>query len=187
VNRELPGAPVGEIKLQRSRDRAEGDLVPRDFALVEQAHFQTLGSGREIEVEQLGTKKNVHLLDVGYIEHRKKRPESDARAGFFDRLTLGALCSAFADLHEPGWKRPLSIPRLDGALAKQDLIAPHGNRAYYRSGIYVVNLAAVIAAIALAIVAGRNPAQHRRTAHGAEARIGRKHGISLQDEALLKV
>jgi hypothetical protein len=122
-----------------------------------------------------------------HVEHRKKWTKTDPGAGLFRRLALGALCGAFADFHETRRQRPLSVARLNGALAKKDAIAPDRDRADDRTRIDVMDLPAVVATIAFAIVSRRDPPQYRRTARGAEARIGRKHTASLQDEPAVSV
>src|SRR5205807_10470248 len=134
-----------------------------------------LASRSEIEIEQLRAKKNVYLLDVRNVEHREQRSEPNACPGFFRRFAFRALRSALADLHEARRQRPLAVARLDGALAKKNSFAPDRYRPDDRPRIHVVNLAALIAAVALAIVAGWDPTQHRRTANRAKARISRKH------------
>ena len=89
MNGELPGAPIFKEELQRGRDRAEREFVPRDLGFCEEANLETLVPGREVEIQKLGTKKNMHLLDVRYVEHREQRSETDARTSFFDRFALG--------------------------------------------------------------------------------------------------
>jgi hypothetical protein len=156
-------AAIFEEQLQCGRDCAERDFVPGNLALGEQAHLETLVARREVEVDQFGTKEDVHLLDVRNIEHREQRAESDSCACLFSCLALGALCGALADLHEAGRQGPLAVARFDRALAQENAVAPDWNRADDRARIHIMNRPAVVTAIALSIVARWDPAQHRRT------------------------
>src|SRR5262252_1071130 len=64
VHRELVQLAIQKIMAQRAPDGAEGELVPGNVVLLEQAHVQTFRSGSEVEIEEPGAEHHVYLVDV---------------------------------------------------------------------------------------------------------------------------
>ena len=90
------GFAVGVIMGQGVAHRGEGQLFPRHFRFVEQTHFQALGSGAEIEIEQAGAEQDVDLIDVRNVVHRIQRSDFDAGTGFLQGFARRTLRRGFA-------------------------------------------------------------------------------------------
>ncbi len=69
---EMPGCPVAEVVGEGIADRGEGQLVPGDVRLFEQARLQRLGAGAHLRVQQSAAEQQVHLVDVRKVIERKQ-------------------------------------------------------------------------------------------------------------------
>src|SRR2546427_7854604 len=76
VKTERPRLAVGIEVTQRRRDRAEGDFLPGNLALLEQPDLQGFLARGEVAVEQPGAVEDVDLVHVG---HRQKRDRKSTR------------------------------------------------------------------------------------------------------------
>ncbi len=169
---ELPLAAVLEVQAQRHRDRAEGEFVPRDFMLGEEAGLKRLLAGPEVEIQEACAVQDVDLANVRDVDQRIHVADFDSRAGFFCSFSGRRLRSGFVVFHEARRQRPLAIARLDGAAAQQDAVFPLGNGTDDHLRIAVMDRAAGIADVPGQGVAGRDPAHDRGAALGAEV-----HGL----------
>jgi len=94
------------------------DYHINEMPLIEQPHFQRLGTRTEVQVEELPAKEHVDLVDVRDVVERIELADLDPRVGFFERLARRALKSRLAVFHEPRGHRPQAVARLDRAPAQ---------------------------------------------------------------------
>ena len=97
--------------------------------LMKEPYFQAFRARSEIKITQRCQIKKMDLIDMGYIEHTKKRAQRDSGASFFHGLTHRAMGGRFADFHKAGRQGPHAQPGLNGSTTKQDLLAPDRDRA----------------------------------------------------------
>src|SRR5882762_2216822 len=168
VEAESPFPAIGEPVPQGCADRAEGDLLPRNPFLIEEAHLEGLITGLEAEVQQPAEVEEVHLIRPRHRDHTERRTELDSRAGFLQRLAQRRLARGLVVLHEAGGQGPVAIARLDGAPAEENFSFKFGNATYDQLGIFIMDLAAVVADPARQRVPRRHALQYRSRAVRAE-------------------
>ena len=84
------GGAVGEEEAQRLADGRERDFVPRNFAFLEELHFEALLAGVDVDVEQARQIEEMHLMHMRHVQQREEALDLDARAGFLERFAGGA-------------------------------------------------------------------------------------------------
>src|SRR3970040_1530764 len=94
---------VGEPALERQADGAEGDVLPRYAAFLEQRHFERLFARLEFQAEEARAVEKVHLVHVGHRDHAERLAQRHLRAGFLERLAQSGLGRGF-------WGLPLTRP-----------------------------------------------------------------------------
>jgi hypothetical protein len=156
---------VGQEGLERVAHGQEGDLVPGDLGLAEQARLQRLAARIEARAAQPRQVEEVHLPHARNADGAEEGPHLEVGAGFLAGLARGALGHGLAHFHEAGRQRPLAQARLDGALAQQHAIVQVGHGAHHHQRVDVVDLAAGRADGALTRVAVvRHAVDHGRAA-----------------------
>ena len=185
-----PELAIEEIVAKRPADRAERELLPRDLVLPEEPHFEALGSGSEVEIDEPRAKHHVDLADVRQADHRVQVADDDARARFLERFPHGAGGDGLAVLEKAGGKRPQTVARLDRAPAQQHLILPFGQAADDDLRILVVDRAARRTDEPRQVVTLRDSPLDAAGAAGAaeldERRGGNRHRAGLRDVAVVR-
>src|SRR6266702_5896803 len=159
---------VGEEEAQGLRDGGERDVVPGNFVLFEEAHFEALFACFDIEIEQSREVEQMHLMHVRNVQQRVQVLYFDARTGFFQCFARGGLRRRLAHFHEACGQSPVAVARFDRAPAQQHLVIPDGNGADHVARILIVHGAAARADEAFTVVAGRNAQAHCVAADGTE-------------------
>ena len=110
----------------------------------------------------------MNLVGTRHVHHREQRAYLDPGEGFFMALARGGCLHGLAILHETGRHGPISQPRLDGALAEQNLVLPLGHAAEHQQWVLVVHRAAGGADETRQMIAVRYLGYDRRAAIAAE-------------------
>ena len=109
----------------------------------------------------------MYLMHVCHIEQCKGVQVNCGGTGFFERLARCAFGRGLAVFHEAGRQGPVTVARLDGALAQQNLLAIDGDAADHHLRVFVMNAAAGRADCAQMRVTGRHDALNARAAIAA--------------------
>ena len=180
MQRVVAGGAVGKEKAQRLAHGGERDLVPGNFAFVEELHFETFLAGVDVDVEQTRQVEEMHLMHVRHVQQREQALDLDARARFLQRLARGAFARRFVHFHEARGQGPVAVARFDRAPAEQHLVVPDRHRADDVARILIVDGAAVTAHEAFAVVAGRNAQADLVAADGTEFHGKRRGKVSWE-------
>ena len=108
--------PILEEAPQCEFDTQEGDVLPRDFAFVIQAHFEALGADPVVRIEQSGTKGDVDLMGANDVDNAQQRADLNARQRFLHGLSSRSVLNCLAVLQETGGNGPVTQAWLNGAL-----------------------------------------------------------------------
>ena len=101
-------------------------------------------------------KHDVHLVRTHHVDDREQRADSHVRQRFLHGLARSRLLYCFAVLHEAGRNGPEAVPRLDGALAQQDLAFHLDDTAGDDARVLIVNRAARRADVPRQVIAFGN-------------------------------
>lgn len=159
---------VGEEAFEAKTDAAKGQFFPGNLVGAEQCRFQAFFSGAVLPVDQFATIKQMYLMNVGYIHHRKRRDYANGGQGFLVRFTSRRGSSGFAVLHETGGQCPETMARFNGAPTEQNAFAPSGDTANDQARIFILDMAAGIANCPWMGVASGNAMADRLGALGAK-------------------
>lgn len=153
---ELSILAVFQVALQTDAHTAESQVLPRNILCAEERNLETFLAGCEIRGDHAAAIKKMYLVDVSDADHGEWRIDRYPRPGFFQRFPTGCLGGCFAVLHESGRQRPEAESRLDRPATKQNALVPLGNAANDEAGIFILDVAAVVADMSGEGVAGRN-------------------------------
>lgn len=153
---EDPAVAIIKIALQGKCDTAEGNVMPGDFARLEQRHFQAFFAGRIFRDSKVGAIEEVDLIDVGNADHGKRGVNDHFGARFLKGFSYGGISGRFAIFHKAGGERPRAEAGFDGPPTEQKAIFPGGDAADDQAGVLVMNVAAAGADMSGPRVAGRD-------------------------------
>ncbi len=105
---------------------------------------------------ELRAKEDMNLSGVDHVNRRKLMSHFDRGASLFKCFTCRAAGQRFAELHEPGWHRPVTVARFYRSSAEQDLALAFHDAADYQQWVPVMDDAAMLAHRALAIIVFRH-------------------------------
>lgn len=144
---EEPIAAIFKVALQGKCDTAEGDVLPGNFARLEQCHFQAFYTGRIFRGGEVGAIEEMDLIDVGNADHGKGRINDDFGASFLAGFSYGGSGRCFAIFHKAGRERPVAEAGFDGAPTEQKAPFPGGDAADNQTRVLVMNVPATCADI----------------------------------------
>ncbi|MNE58950.1 hypothetical protein D3C80_1540110 [compost metagenome] len=110
----------------------------------------------------------MHLIDVRQVKECIQVHFAQAGTGFFIGFPASGLFEGLAVFHEPTRQGPVAAAWLDGAPAKQDLVARDWQAAGDDVGVLVVNECAVVADKPQAGIAVGDAFNYRITALATE-------------------
>lgn len=157
-----------EVILQGLIDGWKRQLCPGDFLLREEPGFQAFRAHPETRFGQRSYEENVNLTDVGEVENRIEAVQIYWGSGFLQRFPAGSFKGGLTVLHKPGRQGPETLAWLDRTSTKQNSIALKRQRASNNARVLVVNMGAMRANMAFAIVALRNDQLNRIATLAAE-------------------